>query len=493
MKRKNLTTAVVAGLAGIAGLSSISNAAINMNNDGVGQVLIYPYYTVNENADGDALNTLISIVNTTEWAKVVKVRFLEGKNSREVLDFNLYLSAYDVWTAALVPTVSTVPGHEGELSGKLLTSDHTCTSPNALSGQEFLPYFYEAGGDPISKDLIRSREGHFEVIEEGNFAHGSDPEGWVTHVAGTPTGCANVDAAWQDQVWAPVEDVASMSGGIFGSASIINVANGTDVAYNARAINGWSTITRHTFPGRVSPDLNDGEIHPIFNTADSDVFLGGGVMHTWWPRAVEAFSAPFMRNELYAEYELTSSIHATTSYVVTFPTKAYYVDDFRAGAGNSPVLPFTKKITSNGACEEFVANVWDQEEKKVDVTIGLISPPPPDGDLPVFCWEANVMNFDHGDTHSDVFFSNNKHTLTLPNTANFAHGWVNFAFAQTTNRGNASPDLLGVSHIYGGLPMAGFAVQQYVNGTLSKAEGTVLANYAGLFNHRFGRAISSGQ
>ena len=37
-------------------------------------------------------------------AKAVKVRFLEGKNSREVLDFNLYLSAKDVWTAAIIPT-----------------------------------------------------------------------------------------------------------------------------------------------------------------------------------------------------------------------------------------------------------------------------------------------------------------------------------------------------------------------------------------------------
>ena len=51
-------------------------------------------------------NTLLSVVNSTASAKAVKVRFLEGRNSREVLDFNLYLSAKDVWGAALVPNAA---------------------------------------------------------------------------------------------------------------------------------------------------------------------------------------------------------------------------------------------------------------------------------------------------------------------------------------------------------------------------------------------------
>src|SRR5262245_30998179 len=95
MKRNNLTTAVVAGIAGIAGLASVANA-VELNADGLGQVLIYPYYTVNAGN-----TTLISVVNTTAVPKAVKVRFLEGYNSAEVLDFNLFLSPYDVWTASI--------------------------------------------------------------------------------------------------------------------------------------------------------------------------------------------------------------------------------------------------------------------------------------------------------------------------------------------------------------------------------------------------------
>ena len=95
MNRKNLTAAVLAGLAGAAGIAGTAQA-VNMNPDGLGQVLVYPYYTAN-----DGNQTILSVVNTTDQAKAVKVRFLEGFNSREVLDFNLYLSHHDVWVAAI--------------------------------------------------------------------------------------------------------------------------------------------------------------------------------------------------------------------------------------------------------------------------------------------------------------------------------------------------------------------------------------------------------
>ena len=95
MNRKNLTAAVLAGLAGVAGIAGTAQA-VNINPDGLGQLLIYPYYTTNA---GNL--TVLSVVNTTANAKAVKVRFLESENSQEVLDFNLYMSAYDVWTAAV--------------------------------------------------------------------------------------------------------------------------------------------------------------------------------------------------------------------------------------------------------------------------------------------------------------------------------------------------------------------------------------------------------
>ena len=129
MNRKNLTAAVLAGLAGAAGLAGTAQA-VNLNPDGLGQVLIYPYYTAN-----DGNNTLLSVVNTTNNAKAVKVRFLEGFNSREVLDFNLYLSHHDVWTAAIAKAEALVqPTSEAyETDTFLIINDDSCT----------VPYLYE--------------------------------------------------------------------------------------------------------------------------------------------------------------------------------------------------------------------------------------------------------------------------------------------------------------------------------------------------------------
>ena len=97
MNRNSLTTAVIAGIAGVAGIANMASA-VNLNPDGLGQVLLYPYYTVH-----NGQNTNLSVVNTTSIGKAVKVRFLEGYNSREVLDFNLFLSPFDVWTAVVFP------------------------------------------------------------------------------------------------------------------------------------------------------------------------------------------------------------------------------------------------------------------------------------------------------------------------------------------------------------------------------------------------------
>lgn len=89
--KKILPVAVLAALAGANGAQ-----AVHVNPDGLGQVLLYPFYTVEGGQD-----TYINLVNTTDATKAVKVRFRESLNSQEVLDFNLYLSPKDHWSAVV--------------------------------------------------------------------------------------------------------------------------------------------------------------------------------------------------------------------------------------------------------------------------------------------------------------------------------------------------------------------------------------------------------
>jgi hypothetical protein len=89
IKRKSLYAALVAGL---AALCAPHAGAVNLSTDGTGQVPLYPYYTVR-----NGYITSFSVVNTNTFhTKVVKVCIPEGKNSAEVLDFNLWLSPRDI-------------------------------------------------------------------------------------------------------------------------------------------------------------------------------------------------------------------------------------------------------------------------------------------------------------------------------------------------------------------------------------------------------------
>ena len=110
--KKILPVAVLAAMAGVNGAQ-----AVHVNSDGLGQVLLVPYYTTT-----DGQNTLINLANTTADYKAVKVRILESLNSREVLDFNLYLSPFDHWSAAITAD----PNGDG---GAIVTVDTSCTVP----------------------------------------------------------------------------------------------------------------------------------------------------------------------------------------------------------------------------------------------------------------------------------------------------------------------------------------------------------------------------
>jgi hypothetical protein len=106
-------------------------AGVALNPRGLGQVLIFPYYTVNHGQDA-----LFSIGNAGDSGKVVHLRFHESYNARTVLEFDVFLSAHDVWTAAITQT-------SGDGAALIRTSDRSCTNPPiAAAGQAFLEFGY---------------------------------------------------------------------------------------------------------------------------------------------------------------------------------------------------------------------------------------------------------------------------------------------------------------------------------------------------------------
>jgi hypothetical protein len=521
MNRKNLTAAVLAGLAGAAGIVG-SAQAVNVNPDGLGQVLIYPYYTVN-----GGNTTLLSVVNTSEDAKAVKVRFLEGKNSREVLDFNLYMSAYDVWTASL-KNVAGVP--------TMKTADTSCTVPYIYGNggsQEFLPWGMndiDLDDDTVYDTIDRAAEGHFEMIEMGILVAESESAVAATHVDGVPDDCAALVAAWtdpdnlvaNDEGWwlnnvmydGPFTDMDDPEGGLFGGAAIVNVQKGTMYSYDAKAINGFADSIDandilHTPPGFTTPNLNSGD------RWDGTVFMDDGslFMSDGLTRGVDAVSFVFMHDQVMNEYTTEAVVGAGTEWVISFPTKHFYVDEVISGSEDA-LAPFTTTWDGSGACEVVLLDtIWDREEASPEDPViegepvpPIVSPAPPnevitpDPIIPFeLCYEVSVIEFGAptGMGYTSILGSTNFHNID--NTLlGFEYGWArmqldDYPYDENEN-GLIDDDEAEFSrdHLGGleGLPVTGFAVQAFQNAFLGDG-ADVLANYGGIFGHK-GTRMQSG-
>lgn len=551
MNRKNLTAAVLAGLAGAAGIAGTAQA-VNLNPDGLGQVLIYPYYTVN-----GGNTTLLSVVNTSDYAKAVKVRFLESQNSKEVLDFNLYMSKYDVWTAAIIDgaNVDLDCNIDNNITSDqcgvphLVIEDTTCTVPylkaaaNTAPGlQPFLTFaLTDSGEENNGRD--RTAEGHFEMIEMGTLT--GDSAVAATHVDGVPPvskyllpttervcgrlidawsiGDDNVEPSIDDGYWInnQLEDIEAPSGGLFGGAAIVNPDRGTMYSYDARAINGFASDVAgpngilHSEPGSESPSLNDGTEFTGYVFTDN-----GATAWASYEDSIDAVSYVFMHDTLMNEYVTGGNAAGNSEWVVTFPTKNWYVN-----GGEAPIAPFLSvwgKNTDTGrweACEPVLLDtVWDQEEQTTTLEVDdevcppVVSPAPPiddcgDPDRPFeLCFETNVVRFgDSVDAPANTEILGNGDYTNVDITAlGFTAGWARVdmmqylfdqdgggVFDTTETRDPLGYDGSWDGQTQWGLPVTGFWVFEANNSYLTDDAGnSVLANYGGLFNHKATRCFA---
>jgi len=184
--------------------------AVNLATDGIGEVAIAPYYTVR----GGWLS-LINITNTADEAVVVKVRFKESRNSRDVLDFNVALSAFDVFTAVLKEggTGNTGPTLEVTdfVPGSTTVLD-TCVIPHRatfdMSPGGTLAYSGTnddggpGGGVATPTGIDRLRDGYIEFLAMGHTTDattvGHAIEQHWCNTASTPSGVISVEDSFNN-------------------------------------------------------------------------------------------------------------------------------------------------------------------------------------------------------------------------------------------------------------------------------------------------------
>ena len=505
MKKNSISTAVLASLAGIAGIANISSA-VNINPDGTGQVLIYPYYTANAGNQ-----TLLSVVNTTNTGKAVKVRVLEGRNSREVLDFNLFLSREDVWTAAIVNL------GDATSPASILTLDTSCTSPNFATSRDgttttgipfvnFRNTLYTQDVDG-GTGLNRTREGHVEMIEMASLASTLNTS--ITHVRGTdiPFKCSDALGRSSTNPNLVGANVTAPTGGLFGGAAVINIANGTYTNYNASALDAFwdaNSVTTITDPDSLFPSLSSAAPRSL-------VFNRGRIISSTWGnqpvgepgdpgQRIDAVSAIFMADSFFNEYSTIASNAEASEWVITFPTKRFYVDRDPVTAGGGPgqgvIAPFTS-LYNGQACETIAISAWNREEFSGGTpTIGF-SPPAPGSASPRLCFETNVLTFNQTITNdpsfstsspSKIFGSIHARNIITPRIDGVAGnntqaGWARISFPNRLMRPSVE------THRFVGLPVAGFWAISIEN---NNATPGVKGFYGGAYNHRNSRDCQSG-
>jgi hypothetical protein len=469
LKTKLITSAIAAALGSVAGTAQ----AVHLGADNQGQVLLYPYFTVQAKGTG-SFDTYISIVNSDSVrGKAVKVRFLEGKNSKEILDFNLYLSPNDVWTGTVTRNAS------GD--GMLTTTDKSCTAPAIpSSGVSFVNYAY-ASDLAVDPSMARTREGYLEVIQMGDLISGSALSGLTfansLHSGGVPASCATIIARHTAGTSEPL-DVPT--GYLSGAGTILNPTEGTDISYTAVALDAYSDTANHTNTGNTAPSL--GDVTPKVST----VLNGADTVNTDWlgvaPSSIPV-SAVLMRQQIVNEYAVAAApVGLNTDWVITFPTKTDHVNVAAPGA---ILPPFTQRMSATGACEPVTVTAYDREEGKT--SSGLQFSPTSAAAGNSLCWEANVVSINTATVTSNVLAGVlTRKGLTVP----YTEGYLNLTFNQTLVAPVASTTVtplggapvVGVDRTYVGLPMLGFSALSFVN-TASTA------NFGGLYDHRYIRKI----
>jgi hypothetical protein len=490
-RKKLVTLAVASAVAGGAMLSAPAQA-MNVSQNNKGEVLLFPYYTVK-----NGLDTIFSVTNTSNKTSLIKIRFREALNSREVRDFNVALSPHDVWNGIITTSGS---------GAAIRTYDNSCTSPNksawnavaGTTGYEVpfsnLRYTGTTWADGGPTDLGRTKEGYFEVFLMGqSIDENDDIAGWAKHAtsgatAGVPNNCAAIDSAFASSGTAFTTafqnyTLAAGDNVLKGHETMINVGNGTAYDAEPTAIEDFMTGSDNIVyaPTDNHPDLTDGD------AGATAAILNNGVVQNVSANSgtsQDNVSALLMATDVINEFVTGGASTVTsTSWVLTFPTKHYYADPKDAscvatGPANAPFTTCFGVIGGVAKAPDPVSDTyWNREEASTTTppsgtNFSPYDPASPTGaSLP---HEVNVVDFNG----SALCGTGANHLgIDTSDVANAAAGWMDMSLV------NATTGLQSAGGTLTGLPVIGFAA------VLRDTAVGASANYSGVEQHSYTRTL----
>ena len=499
LRKSSIALAVAAAGVGVAGLSTQA-IAVQLADDGLGEVLLYPYFNTK-----NSMKTFVHVINTSDKAVAFKIRIHDAKNSRECRDFNVVLSPEDVWTSSIEE------GADGQ--PRIWTADKSCTSPQLpftdRGGRyvNFTAADFDGrtvnGQDSADVSIDRCREGYVEIIEMGASTGGTYFDA-AKHIDGVPADCATIAADFNDnaKVSGPIsaefnepENVlkgnyslirAEVGQGFGGTPTTL--ANFFSPGSGTFGIDGVSTQYLVRTAGDNEPNLSN--VNPPVSIVD-DVSTGSGVFIDGWTRSVDAVSAILMRKSVINEWSTNAAFGVNTDWIVTFPTKSFYADPSTPGVtAGSALPPFAETFNQQNdarACIDVEVASWNREEKTEIFQQGFSPVEVRQGNQ--LCFESNVITFNRGSSKASVL--NSQFTQNVENGTLGNNGWVRLGLTKSlsaltgltaaqSNTPSQTP------RTYQGLPVIGFTV---FNRRLEQAS----INFGTLFDHAYERmTLESG-
>jgi hypothetical protein len=488
---------VVVGTGVAGGLSTTNATQLSFAEGGVGHALLVPYF----NAQNGNM-TVMHVVNTdTSNGKAVKVRFRGALNSDDILDFQVFMSPGDVWTAAVTA------GADGV--AQITTTDNTCTLPRLAKGtpQSFVQDRLNPGiaaGDRANN----TREGYVEIFNMADIPVNTATNSLYTaikHVNGTaPCTDAVINTTLQNFT---SETAARNAGfdtpttGLVGDWYIINVAQTTTFSGGATAVRA-ETAAGATARGNFVhfPQLdtsaanpNGATADPLFRTLNVYGAAGTSASAGALPKVAAAnYDLPDMSTpytvvtpgvavsplvqatnltdalsvlSISNQYANDVSVNGKTDWVFSMPTRRYNVAANYQALNSSPALPGEFRIftdlNANGIAtdERFSAantsvvngaicvnssgqSFFDREEG--GKSSGAVFSPGTVSQTR-FCGETSVLSY--GDSGNSVLGA----SVARQNVSGvFANGW---SVVNTVNNGLGLP-ILGASFIKVSNPQA---------------------------------------
>lgn len=536
--RKNVIAMSVATLVAGLGLAGGASAAVFVtagstadrevvNPGGVGHQLIVPYYSTQ-----GGNTTLFNITNTdTVNGKAVKVRFRSAANSDDVFDFQLYMSAGDVWAANVSQNLAGI--------ATLTTVDKSCTLPAGVGttgNKDFVTARLPAAFTPAQQQSL-TREGYIEIFNMADIKGGTIGPVITHSTAGVPTCSTTTMATLAND---PVDAAAAAALGFLAPTTglmanwiIINVAksgasSGESISITATVpsisgvvpgggnivffpqtsdpVGGTGVNTYTADPALRTAGVTNGDgtayagTLPIVSASNFDLpdmstpYITAGIGLASDPvLQAEALSRALATTAVMNEYLGDKSISANTDWVFSMPTRRYSVAmDYRpmtSGGAPKPVFTefvnrqyFMKANTSVNSIAQICVRTggvtyFNREEGTAQGVGFVISPNPPVAAF-ALCGETSVLSFNSNPSVpgiSPVLYSTVAYTNFVTDPG-FVDGW-----AYVTTPGLATG--AQASATGNGLPIVGKAF-------LRAQPGVGVGFFGASWEHRYLRPVT---